>query len=77
MKNLDNNLEAYADYLEQNGCEFIMVVFDKNENDAHVLHSDHPATILSAVFDKSDRAYDIFKRAERLMDHQQSLTSLN
>ena len=77
MEKFDNNLEAYADYLEQNGCEFIMVVFDKNENETHVLHSDNAIPMLSAVFDKSDRAYGLFKHAERLMDHQRSFIDFN
>lgn len=70
MEKFDNNLNAYADYLEENNCEFIIAVHDVTENDTRVIHSTNAAALLSAIFEKSDDVYGLFKCAERLMNHQ-------
>lgn len=77
MENFKENLNAYADYLDENECEFIIAVHDVEENDTRVMYSNNAAALLSAIFEKSDDVYGLFKRAERMMDHQQPFISLN
>ena len=77
MKNFKENLNAYADHLEENNCEFFIAVHDVTKNDTRVIYSDNAVAILSAIFEKSNDIYGLFKRAERLMDLQQPLISLN
>ena len=76
MENFKSNLDAYADYLDENNCEFIILAYNKDINSAEVLMSENSIEMLSAIFEKSDKVYGLFKRAEHMMDHQ-SFISLN
>lgn len=61
---LRDNLCAYADYLENNNCEFFILAFDKDKDKTTALMSKNSVEMLSAVFDKSIDVYDAFKTAE-------------
>lgn len=77
MENFKSNLNAYADYLDENECEFIIAVHNPKDDDTRVMYSNNAAPLLSAIFEKSDEVYGLFKRAGRMMDHQQPFISLN
>jgi hypothetical protein len=63
---LVSNVCAYADYLENEGCEFVLAVFDKKADMGNVLKSKHGVVMLAAIFKKYNEAYEIFKAAEAL-----------
>ena len=77
MENFKSNLDAYADYLDEHDCEFIIAVHNKEDDDTRVMYSTNAAPLLSAIFDKSDDVYGLFKRAERLMDLPPTFVGLN
>lgn len=77
MGNMKDNLCAYADYLENNNCEFFILAHNKDDDKTTALVSENATEMLSAVFEKSPQVHNVFKQAEHMMDHQQSFISLN
>jgi hypothetical protein len=73
---LASNICAYADYLENEGCEFVLTAFDKNTDKGLALHSKNGIVMLAAMFKKSDEVYEMFKTAEA-MAGLDDCTSLN
>ncbi len=77
MGNMKDNLCAYADYLENNNCEFFILAHNKDDDKTTALVSENATEMLSAVFEKSPQVHNVFKQAECMMDHQQLSISLN
>lgn len=70
---LKDNLCAYADFLESNDHEFLILTFDKKNDKTTALMSEHSVEMLSAVFDKSAAVYDAFKEAEMKTERARSV----
>lgn len=77
MNNFKDNLCAYADYLEENNCEFIILAYNKDTDNAEVLMSENSTEMLSAIFDKSPIVHETFKDAEQMMESYDFGMSLN
>lgn len=69
IENLKDNLCAYADYLENNNCEFFILAHNKDDDETTALVSENATEMLSAVFEKSPQVHNVFKQAERMMSH--------
>ena len=68
LNELENNIAAYAEYLDKQNCEFFILVHDKDTLNTNAVLSEHVAELLSAVFDKSPTVYEAFKLAEQMME---------
>lgn len=58
---------AFADYLDKEGCEFVLVVRDGATGVATALMSEQSVGMMAGVFDKSKEVYETFKTAESWM----------
>lgn len=58
---------AFADYLDKEGCEFVLVVRDGATGVATALMSEQSVGMMAGVFDKSKEVYNNFKMAESWM----------
>ena len=61
------SVSAYADYLDENGCEFFIVVREPETGNATALMSEQAVGMMAGVFDRSHVVYDAIKMAESWM----------
>lgn len=73
MENLKSNLCAYADFLDSNDCEFVIIAREGDSGMATALLSDQSIGLLAGVFDKSPYVYQAFKMAEDYMNTNKTI----